>query len=463
MFRLKGEIMSKEQKIKPVKILYIFPSSQCWRFCVGQLDFMQKHGLHVAMCSSPGKELNLVAANDNISDVFEINSICRNISPFKDIVSIWKLFFLLKRYKPDIVISGMSKTGLLGGVAALFARIPIRIFQRRGVLPEFSSPFMNTIMYLCDWISCFVSTETWCICPSLVDYYQNRRLVPRKNISFLKGSSNGLNLRRFSYSSEYINEAKQIAIKYNITLNNKIIGFCGRINNEVKGINELVLAFEKIVCQYPETKLLLVGDFDDVWPLSESVQNLIDNHPNIIVTGHVSNPAPYLCLIDIFVFPSHREGFGNAPLEASAMGVPVIATKITGLIDAVVDKETGILIPVRDVQALIEAIRYYFENPDIAIQHGIKGGIRAAKDFCPHDIWNAYFNELVTLLKQKKITFIQNEVSEELALVDLEKYEQELREWLAVKAYKLRNMTIETATKLYQISLTDIENKLNNL
>ncbi len=82
-----------------------------------------------------------------------------------------------------------------------------------------------------------------------------------------------------------------------------------------------------------------------------------------MLVGHVADVVTFYKAMDLFVFPFHREGFPNAPMETACMGLPVIATAVVGCIDAVVNGETGTLVPPHDSGALAEAIRKYLADP----------------------------------------------------------------------------------------------------
>ena len=94
--------------------------------------------------------------------------------------------------------------------------------------------------------------------------------------------------------------------------------------------------------------------------------------------------------MDVIVLPTYREGLRMVPLEAAAMELPVVATRIPGCTDAVVDGVTGTLVPVHDAAALTEAIRKYLECPELRTRHGRAGRERILRDFRPEDMWREY-------------------------------------------------------------------------
>jgi glycosyltransferase involved in cell wall biosynthesis len=111
-------------------------------------------------------------------------------------------------------------------------------------------------------------------------------------------------------------------------------------------------------------------------------------------------PAVYR-ILDLLVLPTYREGFGAALLEASAMELPVVATRIPGCVDAVREGETGLLVPARDAEALTAAIRRYLDDADLRRRHGAAGRRRARQDFDPAQVRGALFQVYLRLLGQR--------------------------------------------------------------
>jgi glycosyltransferase involved in cell wall biosynthesis len=105
--------------------------------------------------------------------------------------------------------------------------------------------------------------------------------------------------------------------------------------------------------------------------------------------------------MDLVVLPTYREGFPNVPLEAAAMELPVIATRIPGCIDAVQDGVTGVLIPPGDVTALTRAIERYLTHPVLRRAHGAAGRERVLREFRQGMIWEALYLEYLRLLRSQ--------------------------------------------------------------
>lgn len=128
--------------------------------------------------------------------------------------------------------------------------------------------------------------------------------------------------------------------------------------------------------------LLLVGG-------DEGAGYKAPQNPNVDVleVGNVDEVRPYYAAMDVLVLPSLREGFPNVVLEAAAMSVPAVVTDATGVFDSVVDQETGVIVPVGDVEALAGALRTLSEDPELRARYGAAARHRVETDFAQEDIW----------------------------------------------------------------------------
>jgi glycosyltransferase involved in cell wall biosynthesis len=126
--------------------------------------------------------------------------------------------------------------------------------------------------------------------------------------------------------------------------------------------------------------------------------------PQIIQTGFVEDPAPYYHIMNVLAFPTHREGFGNAPLEAHAAGKPVVAARATGVLDGVIDGVTGILVPVGDVAALAGALELVLKDPSLAVALGSAGRERVLREFRQERVWDAIIGEYSQYLQVKGLS-----------------------------------------------------------
>ncbi|MDZ7725253.1 MAG: glycosyltransferase [candidate division KSB1 bacterium] len=150
-----------------------------------------------------------------------------------------------------------------------------------------------------------------------------------------------------------------------------VIGQVSRLN-EQKGHVYLMQAAPELIHRNPNVHILLVGD----GPTRPQIETMIREHRlehHVHLLGFRNDVAELLPLFDVFTLPSLYEGLPNVVLEAMAAGLPVVATPVDGTKEAVVDQETGLLIPTRDPQALNKALLTLIEQPQLAKSMGNAG------------------------------------------------------------------------------------------
>jgi glycosyltransferase involved in cell wall biosynthesis len=151
--------------------------------------------------------------------------------------------------------------------------------------------------------------------------------------------------------------------------------------------------------RYPDMHLLVAGPFEHKDPVPADVRNELAADPRVhLVVGWVEDPRPYYAALDVLALPCHREGLGYVLLEAAAMELPVVATKVPGCIDAFEDGVTGVLVPPFDARALVGAVAAYMDNRALRLEHGRAGRERVVRDFGQQEAWEALLAEYRELL-----------------------------------------------------------------
>jgi glycosyltransferase involved in cell wall biosynthesis len=332
----------------------------------GQMKFMKENGWSVTMVSADGPERNDVINNEGCEH--HIIPMTRAITPFRDIVSLWRLYKYFKKVKPDIVHSHTPKAGFLSMLAARFAHVPVRIHTIAGLRFMTTGGFKKKLLIAMEKLTYRSSHYVWVNSFSLKKYVEENKLCPVNKLTIIgNGSTNGIDLNRFNRESlkeEIVSDVKQ-KIRYDPSLFYFL--FVGRLVKD-KGIRELVEAFVKFYGDHPVSRLVLLGELEsELDPIDKDTLNLLESHPAIIRAGWDQHVEYYFSLANVFVFPSHREGFPNVLLQAGAMGCPVICSEIPGNTDVIQNENTGSLFPVGISEAIQKLMQEAFlSKPKIA-------------------------------------------------------------------------------------------------
>ena len=319
-------------------------------FVSGMLDDLKRQ-YDVVLLSSPGKEMDDAVAEHGVKAIAV--PMQRHISIRHDIVSLWRIVRAFLREKPTMVHSMTPKAGLMCMVAAWMCRVPVRIHTFTGLVFPTSHGLKKKLLMLTDAITCRCATH---IIPE-GEGVKNDLLsngITRKPLQVLGyGNVMGIDVQRFSRRKEIDEAASEIRDNSVFTYL-----FVGRIVGD-KGINELVSAFVRLNRTHPNTRLLLVGFFEnELDPVSPEARRLIEECEQIEYAGEQKgdNLVAYYAASDCFVFPSYREGFPNTVIEAGAMDLPCIVTDINGSREIIEHGKNGIIIPVRDEQAIYQSM-----------------------------------------------------------------------------------------------------------
>jgi glycosyltransferase involved in cell wall biosynthesis len=325
-------------------------------FFKGQLSFL-KNEFDITLISSPEEELFKIA------NKYQVNGygikMKREISLVNDCISLMKFIFYFFKNRPDIVHGNTPKASFISMTASWFTRVPIRIYFVHGLRYQGANGIKKYLLIYMERISCKFATHIYAVSNGVKDTMLKDTITKKEITVIWNGSVNGINEGFFN--PEIVNEIT-IKKEYHIKSDDFVFGFVGRLVRD-KGINELILAFKDINKLFPNSKLLLVGNFEDeLDPLLPEVKKEIQNNKSIIHAGFQNDIRPFYKLMNLFVFPSYREGFGISLMEAAAMGVPAISSDIIGCNEIILNNVNGYLIPSKNKLVLFEKMLFCLKN-----------------------------------------------------------------------------------------------------
>lgn len=345
---------------------------------LNQLRQFRDAGYEVIAICSPGPYLDGVA-EEGIQVVTV--PMTRAITPFTDLRSLAGLVRALRRLRPDIVHTHTPKAGLLGQWAARIAGVPVRVHTIHGLFfPNGMSARARAFWVGVERATMMFAHMVFSQNPEDVDTAIRERMCSEDRIRLL---GNGIDLRRYDPAAVPDEAVQALRREIGLRPEHRVVGMVGRVNVE-KGYVELFQAASRIAAEVPEARFVVIG------PVETEKSNALD--PEALAREHgVADRLHYLGLrsdmpalyrlMDVLVLPSHREGWPRSPMEASAMGVPVVVTDIRGCREVVVPGETGLMVPVQDADALAEATLQLLKDPERARRMGAAARAHAQHAF----------------------------------------------------------------------------------
>jgi glycosyltransferase involved in cell wall biosynthesis len=299
----------------------------------------------------------------------------RKITPIQDLKCLIKLFVFLKKNKPLIVHSHTPKAGIIAMLSSFLANIPIRMHTVAGLPLLEEKGVKRVVLNFVEKLTYRCSTNIYPNSYGLKNIILDNRFA---NIEKLKvignGSSNGIDTSYFDPKLFSIKDKEDLKTNLGIKNTDFVFIFVGRIVSD-KGINELVVSFEKLSIKNKNIKLLLVGPFEEkLDPLKEKTKLIMKHNKQIISVGYQKDVRPYFAIANALTFPSYREGFPNVVMQAGAMELPSIVSDINGCNEIIDNNVNGKLIKLKSVSAIYDAMLEMYT--DKQLYNLIKGKTR---------------------------------------------------------------------------------------
>lgn len=326
-------------------------------FCRGMLSEL-KEKYEVVAVSTPGPELIELAEREGVRTIAVPME--RHISLWKDFVSLIRMVWVFMIERPTMVHSMTPKAGLICMMAGWLTRVPVRVHTFTGLVWPTSTGMKRKILMFTDRLTCACATHIIPEGEGVKNDLINGGITKKPLRVLGYGSCKGIDLEYFRMSEKIKGQKEKIKDPDAFTFL-----FVGRITRD-KGINELVEAFVRLHREHPCTRLVLVGRFEEgLDPVEPSTKTLIEQAENgIEAVGEKRGDdlLAYYAASDCYVQPSYREGFPNTVLEAGAMGLPCIVTDINGSREIIINRQNGLIVPSKDVDALHDAMAEMMTN-----------------------------------------------------------------------------------------------------
>lgn len=279
----------------------------------------------------------------------------RGINPATDLKLFVRYWKLLRREKPDLVITYTIKPNIYGGFACRLLKIPYAInitglgtaFQKQGLLRKLVVFLYRTALKKAKVVFFENSAN--------MTLFLQEKLATKQQCHLLNGA--GVNLEHFAFSP-YPKDGHICFL------------FVGRVMAE-KGVGELFSAMERLYQEGANCSLDVLGSYE------EDYKEIIEKYQQqgwLRYHGFVKDVRPYIANAHCFVLPSYHEGMANTNLECAAMGRPLITSDIPGCREAVLPGQSGLLCQSKDADSLYKTMRRFLSLPyEEKVQMGIAG------------------------------------------------------------------------------------------
>jgi glycosyltransferase involved in cell wall biosynthesis len=336
-------------------------------------NFLIPHINHLA----PNYHITLVCGDSDtpldmkpqIADIYNIE-VARKPS-LSDLFSFFRCLVLINKVRPDLVLTLTPKMSLFALLCKFLCSKKIivghyftgQVWAELSGFPRFFYKFLDKIsIYFLDFSLCdglgqkkFLLSEGVCI-------YTKISVLGSGSIVGVEVNSN-IPLSKIKSSK-----------KDTITLL-----FVGRLNKS-KGIDDVLILFERLVLSGCKFKLLIVGP--DEQGYNKKLKILMSKYPSQInYVGSVTDPSQYYEISDLLLLPSRREGFGSVVIEAAAFTVPAVAYNIYGLEGTIINNHTGYLINAFDLDSYFDKVKYLIGHPHEIDIVGGNAFIHASNNF----------------------------------------------------------------------------------
>jgi glycosyltransferase involved in cell wall biosynthesis len=309
-------------------------------------------------------------------------------NPFIDLIDMFRLFAVLRKLQPDVLLGYFIKPVIFGMTAAWLARVPYRVALIEGLGFVFTSSVTlkrRLLKRLVSWmyrLALLTVDRAVFLNADDVHEFLSNRLVNSKKV---------LNLQGIGVDLSYWLPANPVLAPITFLLTARLL--------REKGVLEYVDAARKVKRTYPNVRFFLLGALDvNPTSLTENELQTWVAEKLIEWPGHVA-VRPWLEQTSVFVLPSYREGLPRSTQEAMAMAKPIITTDVPGCRDTVTNNVNGFLIPARNADALTQAMLKFIENPELIGQMGRQSRLIAEARFDG----KKKTQELIDILEQKMV------------------------------------------------------------
>jgi glycosyltransferase involved in cell wall biosynthesis len=314
----------------------------------------------------------------NIPGTLKIISLERKISLFHDIKALFELIRFLNINKFTCIHSVTPKAGLIASIAGFITGSRVRVHTFTGQVWASRSGFSRFALKVFDQLIATLVTHVMVDSPSQLEFLRREGVVRGNKARVLgEGSLSGVNLTRFTPDLE----ARQcLRSEHDVSDDAVVFLFVGRLTRD-KGVLDLARAFANVAKIHPAQAYLWVVGPDEEGMTVQMQDAFGELGERVRFFGLTPTPEMFMRAGDVLCLPSYREGFGSVVIEAAAVGIPTIGSRIYGITDAIVEGRTGLLHTPGDANDLAQKMQMLMDDPSLRHELGLSALTRAREVF----------------------------------------------------------------------------------
>ena len=277
-------------------------------------------------------EADFIALRDPELPCHQIEGLGRSVKPLDDLRAFFSLVRLMRAEKPDIVHTHTAKAGVLGRLAAIVARVPIRVHTFHGhVLHGYFSPRVTKVIVLIERLLARRTTALAAVGSQVRDDLLAAKIGTREQFTVVPPG----------VAIEESLSKPEARSHLGLPLEVPVVLFVGRLT-QIKRPDRLLEAFHIVLTSRPDAVLAIAGEGD---LLDEAKAKAADLGDRVRFLGWQSDLSAVYPAADVVVLTSDNEGMPVTLIEASMLGIPCVTTDVGSASEVVINETTGFVVP----------------------------------------------------------------------------------------------------------------------
>ena len=313
-------------------------------------------------------EADFVALRDPDLEVVPIAGLGRSIRLGGDLRAFWSIYREIRRFSPMIVHTHTAKAGVIGRVAAVAARVPIRVHTFHGhVLHGYFSPLTTCLVRMVERVLARHTTALVAVGQRVGEELVDAGIGTTEKFTAIAPG--------VGFPGTLLDRADARAL-LDLPATGPVVLFVGRLTS-VKRPDRLLAAFEQVVAKVPDATLAIAGQGDLLEEVRSNAQRL---GQSVRFLGWQPDVASLYAACDVVVISSDNEGMPVTLIEAAMAGVPGVTTDVGSASEVVDDQVTGLVVST-DAEAIAEALIDLLSDPGRRLEMGCAAELRARQCF----------------------------------------------------------------------------------